>query len=192
VVAPHERYSFPISFSVAAIVLVAICPVLLVALPAMVDYPFHVARMYVLAAAGTPDANPFYEISKTLYSNLAMDLLVPPLARILGVEVASKVFLIACQLLIVSGAIALELAVKRRHEISGLAAVMLLYSFPFAREFLTSHFGGSLFGNSCVVGRSLCGVVATAFSVGFGPELFGYADGLGTRWQLFTAELVRT
>jgi hypothetical protein len=92
----------------------------------------------------------------------------------------------------VSGAIALELAVKRRHEISGLAAVMLLYSIPFAWGFLTSHFGGSLFGNSCVVGRSLCGVGATAFSVGFGPELFGYADGLGTRWQLFTAELVRT
>src|SRR5258707_3729263 len=107
----------------------------------MVDYPNHVARMYVLAAAGTPDANPFYEVSKTLYSNLAMDLLVPPLARIVGVEAASKVFLIACQLLIVSGAIALELAVKRRHEISGLAAVMLLYSFPFAWAFLNFQFG---------------------------------------------------
>jgi hypothetical protein len=141
VVAPHQRNSLPISFSVAAIVVVAICPVLLVAFPAMVDYPFHVARMYVLAAAGTPDANPFYEVSKTLYSNLAMDLLVPPLARILGVEAASKVFLIACQLLIVSGAIALELAVKRRHEISGLAAVMLLYSFPFAWGFLNFQFG---------------------------------------------------
>ena len=140
-VAPHQRNSLPISFSVAAIVVVAICPVLLVALPAMVDYPNHVARMYVLAAAGTPDANPFYEVSKTLYSNLAMDLLVPPLARILGVEAASKVFLIACQLLIVSGAIALELAVKRRHEISGLAAVMLLYSFPFAWGFLNFQFG---------------------------------------------------
>ncbi|WP_439393084.1 hypothetical protein ACRQ5Q_27735 [Bradyrhizobium sp. PMVTL-01] len=114
---------------------------LLVALPALVDYPNHVARMYVLAAAGTPDANPFYEVSKTLSSNLAMDLLVPPLARILGVEAACKVFLIACQLLIVSGPIALELAVKRRHEISGLAAVMLLYSFPFAWGFLNFQFG---------------------------------------------------
>jgi hypothetical protein len=141
VVAPHQQNSLPINFSVAAIVVVAICPVLLVALPAMVDYPNHVARMYVLAAAGTPDANPFYEVSKTLYSNLAMDLLVPPLSRILGVEAASKVFLIACQLLIVSGAIALELAVKRRHEISGLAAVMLLYSFPFAWGFLNFQFG---------------------------------------------------
>jgi hypothetical protein len=141
VVAPHERYSLLINFSVAAIIVVAICPVLLVALPAMMDYPFHVARMYVLTAAGTPDANPFYEVSKTLYSNLAMDLLVPPLARIIGVEAASKVFLIACQLLIVSGAIALELAVKRRHEISGLAAVMLLYSFPFAWGFINFQFG---------------------------------------------------
>jgi hypothetical protein len=115
--------------------------VLLVAIPAMVDYPNHVARMYVLVAAGTPDANPFYEVSNTLYSNLAMDVTVPPLARILGVEVACKVFIIACQLLIVSGAIALELAVKRRHEISGLTAAMLLYSFPFAWGFLNFQFG---------------------------------------------------
>ena len=79
-----------------------------------------------------------------------MDLIVPPLARILGVEAASKVFLIAYQLLIVSGAIALELAVKRRHEISGLAAVMLLYSFPFAWAFLNFQFGLGVAG--CVGG----------------------------------------
>ncbi|MGY8684326.1 hypothetical protein Q2941_42220 [Bradyrhizobium sp. UFLA05-153] len=157
VVAPHERYSLLINFSVAAIVVVAICPVLLVALPAMVDYPFHLARMYVLTAAGTPGANPFYEVSKTLYSNLAMDLLVPPLARIIGVEAASKVFLIACQLLIVSGAIALELAVKGRHEISGLAAVMLLYSFPFAWGFLNFEFG---------LGVALWGLAAWEFTRG--------------------------
>jgi len=141
VFARHQRNSIPIDITVAAIVVVAICPVLLVALPAMPDYPNHLARMYVLAAAGTPDANPFYEVSRTLYPNLAMDLIVPPLARILGVEAASKVFLIASQLLIVSGAIALELAVKRRHEISGLAAVMLLYSLPFAWGFLNFQFG---------------------------------------------------
>ena len=139
--APLQRNSLPIGITVAAIVVVAICPVLLVALPAMPDYPNHLARMYVLAAAGTPDANPYYEVSRTLYPNLAMDLIVPPLARILGVEVASKVFLIATQLLMVSGAIALELAVKKRHEISGLAAVMLLYSFPFAWGFLNFQFG---------------------------------------------------
>jgi hypothetical protein len=133
--------SLPINIMVAAIVFVAVCPVLLIPLPAMVDYLNHLARMHVLAAAGTPDANPFYEVSRTLYPNLAMDLIVPPLARILGVEAASKVFLIASQLLIVSGAIALELAVKRRHEISGLAAVMLLYSLPFAWGFLNFEFG---------------------------------------------------
>ena len=29
-----------------------------------------------------------------------------------------------------------------------------------------------------------CGVRVTAFSVGFGPELFGYTDRLGTRWKV--------
>ena len=34
-----------------------------------------------------------------------------------------------------------------------------------------------------LVGRA-CGVKADAFSIGFGPEIFGYVDGKGTRWRL--------
>jgi hypothetical protein len=133
--------SLPIHITVAVLAIGAICPVLLVALPAMPDYPNHLARMYVLTAAGTADANPFYEVSTALYPNLAMDLIVPPLGRMLGVELAGKIFLLTSQLLIVSGAIALELVVKRRHEIAGLAAVLVLYSFPFAWGFLNFQFG---------------------------------------------------
>jgi hypothetical protein len=158
VIARHQLDFAPVvHIAVALLLAAAICPVLLVALPAMPDYPNHLARMYVLAAADTPDANPFYVVSNAFYPNLAMDLIVPPLGRIFGIELAGKVFLIASQLLIVSGAIVLELAVKRRHEIAGLAAVLVLYSLPFAWGFLNFQFG---------LGVALWGLAAWEFMRG--------------------------
>ena len=59
----------------------AILPVFLVEIPAMLDYPNHLARMYLLAASGTPNENPYYVVTWKLYPNLAMDIIVPVLAQ---------------------------------------------------------------------------------------------------------------
>ena len=116
-------------------------PVLLAPIPAMVDYPNHLARMYILSRAGTPEANPFYQIEWALYPNLAMDLLIPRMARLVGVETASRIFLLLSQILIVSGAVAIERVVKGRIQIAGFAAVMFLYCLPFTWGFLNFEFG---------------------------------------------------
>jgi hypothetical protein len=149
----HRMYQPVLATTVTVLTLIAISPAFLVDIPAMVDYPNHLARMYVLAAAGTPDANPFYEVTWSIYSNIAMDILVPLFARLVGVEPAMKSFLIASQVLIVSGAVALEYAVKRRHEMAGLAAVLMLYSLPFSWGFLNFQFalGVGLFGLAIAV-----------------------------------------
>src|SRR5476649_1517647 len=81
----------------------SLCPVLLTPIPAMVDYPNHLARMYLIARVGTPDANPFYQIVWALYPNLAMDLAITQIARLVGVENASRLFLLISQVLVVSG-----------------------------------------------------------------------------------------
>ncbi len=60
----------------------------------MVDYPNHLARMYILSASGTPDANPFYRTAWALYPNLAMDLIIPQMARLIDVETATRLFLL--------------------------------------------------------------------------------------------------
>ena len=86
----------------------AITPTMLVQIPAMEDYLDHLGRMYVLTTAGTSEANPYYQVSWALYPDLAMDLIVPQLARFMNVETAGKLFFITAQLLIVTGAIALE------------------------------------------------------------------------------------
>jgi hypothetical protein len=133
----------------------ALMPVLLVPLPAMVDYPNHLARMYILSRVGTPDANPFYQTAWALYPNLAMDLAIPQIARLTGVEMATRLFLLLSQILIVSGAVVLERVVKGRIQIAGFAAVMFLYCLPFTWGFLNFEFG---------VGIALWGI-ATALMV---------------------------
>ena len=132
----------------ALLIGVALAPVLLVPIPAMVDYPNHLARMYILAADGTANANPHYQVQWALYPNLAMDLVIPQWARLIGVENATRFFLLLGQILIVSGAIALEFAVKGRARLSGFAAVMFLYCLPFTWGFVNFEFalGVALWG----------------------------------------------
>src|SRR3954452_23364503 len=78
----------------AMLAAVSLLPVLLTPIPAMVDYPNHLARMYILARNGTPDSNPYYEVAWAIYPNLAMDLLIPRMARLISVENATRMFLL--------------------------------------------------------------------------------------------------
>jgi hypothetical protein len=131
-----------IAITVFALLAVAsFLPVLLTPIPAMVDYPNHLARMYILSQNGTPDANPYYEVAWALYPNLAMDLLIPRMARLIGVENAARLFLLLSQFLIVGGALALERVVKGRVQLAGFAALMVLYCLPFTWGFLNFEFG---------------------------------------------------
>src|ERR1700724_429922 len=119
----------------------ALCPVLLVPIPAMLDYPNHLARMYLLRQARTAHANPFYQVAWAAYPNLAMDLIVPILARLIGAETATRVFYFLSQILIIMGAVAIERVVKRRFHIAGFFALIFLYSLPFAWGFVNFEFG---------------------------------------------------
>jgi hypothetical protein len=61
------------SLVLALLIGAALAPVLLVRIPAMVDYPNRLARMYLLSAAGSPAANPYYRVEWAIYPNLALD-----------------------------------------------------------------------------------------------------------------------
>src|SRR5258706_5413997 len=109
----------------------SVVPVLSVEIPAMIDYVNHLARMHLLVDAAEGRPNPAYQIDWRLYPNLAVDIIVPVLARFVSVETAARLFLLASQTLVVSGAIALEIEVRGRHQLSGFAALIALYSLPF-------------------------------------------------------------
>jgi len=129
----------------------AIGPVFAVDVPAMRDYPNHLAVMSVLSRGGTDAANPFYQVVWTFNTNLAMELVVPPLARLIGLAAAGKAFLLLTELLVIGGALAIERAVKGRLELSPLAAALFLYSLPFAWGFINFEFG---------LGVALCAIAA--------------------------------
>src|SRR5438477_514314 len=110
------------------LLIVGVLPTLVVRFPATEDYLDHLGQMYILATAGTNAANPYYQVSWTLYPYLAMDIIVPLLARVMDLQTAGWLFFLASQLLVVTGAMALELSVKGRHQIGGVAAILTLYS----------------------------------------------------------------
>jgi len=134
--------------AVAILTVFVIAPVFLVDIPAMYDYPNHLARLHVIVDEQRGVAHPYYETAWSWIPNLAFDLLVPPLARFSSVATATKALFILSELLIVTGAIALEYAVKRRHEFCGFTALLLLYSTPFAAGLLNFEFamGVALWG----------------------------------------------
>jgi hypothetical protein len=119
----------------------SVAPVLSVQIPAMIDYVNHLARMHLLVDAATGQPNPAYEIDWRFYPNLAVDIVVPVLARFISVELAARLFLLASQALVVSGAIALEIEVRGRHQLSGFAALIALYSLPFLWGVMNFEFG---------------------------------------------------
>lgn len=125
----------------AVLAAVSLLPVLLTPIPAMVDYPNHLARMYILSQSGTPDANPHYEVTWAFYPNLGMDLLVPQLARLMSVESATRLFLLLSQLLIVTGALLLEWVRKGHVRLAGFSALAFLYCLPFSWGFVNFEFG---------------------------------------------------
>jgi hypothetical protein len=124
----------------ALLLILSIGPALAVAMPAMLDYPNHLAWMYLLTRDGTEAANPYYQVIWTFGTNLAMELVVPPLAQWVGVAAAAKTFFLISQLLVIGGAMALERTVKGRLELAPLAAVLFLYSPPFAWGFVNFEF----------------------------------------------------
>ena len=130
---------------VGLITVLAILPVFLVEIPTMNDYPGHLARMYLLTAIGTPRQNPYYYFYLPfIYPNLAMDIVVPFFSQFMDVGFATKAFLILSQILVVSGAIALDVVIKGRHEFAGFVGAAVLYSLPFAWGFLNFEFGVGL------------------------------------------------
>ena|ERR1019366_7665643 len=139
VVAARARPGSDRSAAIVVFALLAVAsllPVLLTPIPAMVDYPNHLARMYILSRNGTPDANPYYEVAWALYPNLAMDLLVPQIARLISVENATRVFLLLSQFLIVGGALVLERVVKGRE---GARPAALLFTLSTAAPAKTAR-----------------------------------------------------
>jgi hypothetical protein len=126
-----------------------------------------------------------------------MDLIVPQLAHVVSVETATRLFYIASQSLIFTGAIAAEYAMKRQHQLAGYTAVAMLYCAPFTWGILNFEFGLglALWGFACWVFvqdrawiiRSACHsifVVVLFLCHFFALGIYGVTVGLYELWRI--------
>ena len=121
---------------------IVLTPVVLVTIPPLVDYPNHMARMHILADAGRSDyLRQYYEIHWDILPNMAMDLIIPLLARLVPLDIAGKIFIGMTMLQLAGGVMALHYALHRRWSWWPLLAVFFLYNSILLWGFLNYLFG---------------------------------------------------
>jgi hypothetical protein len=125
-----------------AMAAMAAIPIILHPLPPVTDYINHLARMHVIASIGSdPDLAHFYEIDWQIIPNLMMDMVVPPLERIMSIFVAGQVYTITSFVLILSGTLALNRQLFGQWSILPLIAFPLLYNNVFLVGTMNYVFG---------------------------------------------------
>ena len=141
------------------IALIAICTALIVPLfvttiPPLLDYPNHLARMAVLAAAGRDtDLAQIYAIDWHIVPNLGMDIVVPLLAQIMPLTLAGKIFLSLALILPLLGTVVLHDAIFEKRSWWPLASAIVVYNAALLAGFLNFSvaIGLALLGAACWV-----------------------------------------
>jgi hypothetical protein len=105
--------------------------------PPLVDLPGHMGRYRVqLSIADEPWLARWYQFRWSLIGNLGVDLLVVPLAPLIGLEPAVKLIVLAIPALIVAGLLWIAREVHGRIPATALFALPLAYSYPFQFGFV--------------------------------------------------------
>jgi hypothetical protein len=129
-------YHPPLSVVVLFYVLVAavvLFPIALVTLPPLADLPNHLARIYIINhLADDSDLQKYYTLHWRLLAFQSTDLILPPLARLVGLFLAAKIYIVATLLLLVGGTASLHRALFGRIGLWPGAAALVLYNFMFS------------------------------------------------------------
>jgi hypothetical protein len=125
---------------VAATVMLAL-PLWRVWAPAMPDYPAHLAS-FALIRQGT--GNAIYHLHWSFVPNLAAEVIVPWLARLVGLVTATKLFLTTGIVLWVMGPGAIHRALYGRTGIAPLFGAIFAYNANFIWGFFNYYFAAGL------------------------------------------------
>jgi hypothetical protein len=122
---------------VAVMALAAIIPLLRPDIPPLVDLPGHMGRYRVqLSRDQYPWLSDWYNFSWQLIGNLGIDILVVPLAKLFGLELAVKLIVMTIPALTVTGLLWISREVHGRIPPTALFALPLAYSYAFQFGFV--------------------------------------------------------
>jgi hypothetical protein len=142
----HRRMSaFPgtqIAVLFFVLMLLTSVPIWTHVVPPLSDYVNHLARMHIIANLAT-DATlgQYYDVEWQIIPNLMMDVVVPPLARLIGIYRAGQAFTVAAFVLIISGTLALSRSLFGRWTAVPLIAMPFLYNYVFLVGVMNYIFG---------------------------------------------------
>lgn len=123
--------------AIAALCVLAGLPGMLARYPQMTDYPAHLARWYIMIDGGrTPELARYYAFQWAWSGNLGVDILIRPLAALVGLETAGRLFVIAIPMLIAAGLFAVEWVLRRRIGVGPLLALATVWSPALLMGFL--------------------------------------------------------
>jgi hypothetical protein len=129
----------------AVLTVITVIPVILYPWPPLADYVNHLSRMQIIATIGSdPDLSKFYDVNWQIIPNLMMDMIVPPLLRLMSVYAAGQLYTIASFVLIISGTLALNRQLFGRWSVLPLIAFPLLYNNVFLVGTMNYIFGMGL------------------------------------------------
>ncbi|MCW1427654.1 hypothetical protein [Novosphingobium sp. JCM 18896] len=109
--------------------LLSAMPFIIAAHPQLTDYPSHLARYGIMIDGGRdPFLARYYDFHWQLTGNLGVDLLIWPLAKLIGLEPAGRVIGMIIPPLTALGLIAVEWVLRRRIGIATLMALTFIWS----------------------------------------------------------------
>ena len=115
-------------------------PLWWVASPAMPDYPAHLASYYLIGSG----ASHYYHVKWAVLPNLAGEAIVPWLARLLPLGIATKIFLTITVGLWVLGPQAIRRALSGEFGLGALVAAAFTYNATFMWGFFNFEFATGL------------------------------------------------
>lgn len=112
---------------VLALVLIgSVLPLLYPAIPPLIDLPGHMGRYRIEIDALNGVPSPFYAFQWQLSGNLGIDLLIVPIAKIFGLELGTKLIVLAIPMLTTIGLLWIS------REVHGRIVPTVLFGLPFA------------------------------------------------------------
>ena len=122
---------------VAALILLSVVPLLYPSVPPLVDLLGHMGRYRVeFDVATSPWLHDYYGFRWAAIGNLGVDLLVVPLSKLFGLELAVKLIVLAIPAMTVAGFLWVAREVHGRLPPTVLFALPFAYSHPFMFGFV--------------------------------------------------------
>lgn len=180
-----------------AMILIAAVPLLYPAIPPLVDLPGHMGRYAVELAPKSSPLHHYFHFEWAVIGNLGIDLLVVPLSKLFGLELAVKLIVLTIPPLTVAG---LLLVAREAHgDLPPQAALALPLAYGYPLQFGFANFALSMalailgFALWLRLGRTRHLRVRGILFVPYGIMLwFAHSFGWGVLGLLaFASELVR-